>query len=78
MKQDQIMNLILEEDDISWKTILFDLVKTEQMNPWDIDISLLTKKYLEIIKRMKQLDLRVSGKVLLAADYLLKLKSVRL
>lgn len=78
MKQDQVYNLILKEDDISWKTILFDLVKTEQMNPWDIDLTILTKKYLEAIKKMKQLDLRVSGKVLLAAAYLLKLKSVRL
>ena len=78
MKQDQVYNLILQEDDISWKTILFDLVKTEQMNPWDINISLLTAKYLEAIKKMKQLDLRISGKVLLAAAYLLKLKSIRL
>lgn len=78
MKQDQIYDLILQEDDISWKTILFDLVKTEQMNPWDVDLTLLTSKYLDTIKRMKQLDLRVSGKVLLAAAYLLKLKSVRL
>ncbi|MFC1801026.1 segregation/condensation protein A [Nanoarchaeota archaeon] len=78
MKQDQIMNLILEEDDVSWKTILFDLVKTEQINPWDVDISFLTNKYLDIIKKMKQLDLRISGKVLLAAAYLLKLKSIRL
>ncbi len=78
MKQEQVYNLILQEDDLSWKTILFDLVKTEQMNPWDIDISLLTKKYLETIKRMKQLDLRISGKVILAAAYLLKLKSIRL
>ncbi len=78
MKQDQVYNLILQEDDIGWKTILFDLVKTEQMNPWDVDLTFLTSKYLETIKRMKQLDLRVSGKILLAAAYLLKLKSIRL
>jgi len=78
MKQDQVYNLILQEDDISWKSILFDLVKTEQMNPWDVDLVFLTRKYLEAIKKMKQLDLRVSGKVLLAAAYLLKLKSIRL
>lgn len=78
MQQDQVYNLIIQEDDISWKSVLFDLVKTEQMNPWDIDLVMLTKKYLEAIKRMKQLDLRVSGKVLLAAAYLLKLKSARL
>lgn len=78
MQQEQIYNLILKEDDISWKTILFDLVKTEQMNPWDIDISVLASSYLNTIKQMKQLDLRISGKVLLAAAYLLKLKSIRL
>ena len=78
LKQDQVYDLILKEDDISWKTILFDLVKTEQMNPWDINISQMTKKYIETIKKLKELDFRLSGKMLLAAAILLKVKSNKL
>jgi len=74
METEQLQKLI-ETDDITWKSLLLDLVKSEHMNPWDIDISLLTKKYIATIKEMQQLDLRVSGKVLLAAAILLKVKS---
>lgn len=77
MQQDAL-TFLLEQDDLSWKTLLYDLVKNEQMNPWDIDVSLITQRYVETIKRMQRMDFRVSGKVLLAAAILLKLKSQHL
>ena len=48
--QDRIFEMLLKEDEITWQTILYDLVKTEEMDPWDIDISLLSQKYLETVK----------------------------
>ncbi len=72
------MDLLLNQEDVTWKTILYDLVRTEQMDPWDINITLLTKKYIEAIKSMQQHDFRISGKVLLAAAFLLKIKSAHL
>lgn len=76
--QQKIFDLILNQDDVTWKSLLYDLVKTEQMDPWDINITLLTQKYLGIVKQMKEADLKVSGKVLLAAAVLLKMKSHKL
>ena len=76
--QDQIMDLLLKEEEISWKTIIYDLVKTGEIDPWDVNITLLTKKYIEIIKKMKVHDLPLSCKVLLAAALLLKIKSTHL
>ncbi len=76
--QQQIFELLLEQEDVSWKSILYDLVKTEQMDPWDIDITLLTQKYIQIIKAMQEHDFRISGKILLAAAFLLKIKSAHL
>ncbi len=73
--QEKIFDLIMEQEEVGWKTILYDLVKTEQMNPWDVNVSLITQKYIELIKKMKEHDLKVSGKVLLAAAVLLKIKS---
>ncbi len=72
---DKILNLILSKEDISWRTILVDLVKSEQMDVWDVDIRLVTKRYLQVIKKMKELDLKISGKILLASALLLKIKS---
>lgn len=76
--QQQLFNLLLEQEDVTWKTILYDLVKTEQMDPWDINITLLTNKYIRAIKEMQEHDLRFSGKILLAAAFLLKIKSAHL
>jgi len=76
--QQKIFDLLLEQEEISWKTIIYDLVKSEEMDPWDINITLLTQKYIQVIKEMKEHDFRISGKILLAAAILLKLKSTHL
>ena len=76
---ERIFTIILSKaDEITWQNIIFELIKTERMDPWDIDVSLLTKKYMEILRSLKEHDFRVSGKVLLAAAILLKMKSHKL
>lgn len=70
--------MITDQDDVSWQSVLYDLVKTEQMNPWDVDISLITQKYIATVKGMKEANLKLSGKVVLASAILLKIKSKRL
>lgn len=76
--QEQIFDMLFNKDEITWQTIIYELVKTEQMDPWDIDISLLAERFLEKLKALKEMDFRVSGKVLLAAAILLKIKSDKL
>lgn len=76
--QDQILDMLLKQDEITWQTILYDLVKTEQMNPWDIDVSILSQKYLETLKKLKETNFFISGKVILASAILLKIKSEKL
>jgi segregation and condensation protein A len=73
MQQDQLLDMLLKEEEITWQTILQDLIKTEKMDPWNIDISILTKKYIDIVKKFS-----VSGKVILASSILLKIKSDKL
>ncbi|MBS3106378.1 segregation/condensation protein A [Candidatus Woesearchaeota archaeon] len=74
---DHILHVILDQDEITWQDVIYDLIKTNQMDPWDIDVSLLTKKYLERIHELKEHDFRLSGKVVLAAALLLKIKSAK-
>ncbi len=76
--QKHILDLIVTQDDVSWKSIIFDLIETEQMDPWDINISLISQKFLEQLKKFKETDFRMSGKVVLASAILLKLKAERL
>ena len=73
--EQKIFEIILNQDDTSWREIILELVKSEGMDPWDVNITHLTQKYLQVVKEMQQHDLKVSGKVLLAAAMLLRFKS---
>lgn len=76
--QEEIYDIVIEKDDVTWKDLLHDLVKSTDMDPWDINLTLLTQKFIAMIKNMKEHDMRISGKVLLAAAFLLRLKSAHL
>ncbi len=74
---DTIFNIVFQEDEITWQTMIYELIRTEQMDPWDIDVSILSDRFIEVLKKMQKADLRISGKVVLAAAILLKIKSER-
>ena len=75
--QERVFNLLMDEDEVTWQTILYNLVKKEGMDPWDVNVSQLAQKFLKTVKEMQETDFRLSGKVVLAAAILLKMKSVR-
>ncbi|MEM4268377.1 MAG: ScpA family protein [Candidatus Woesearchaeota archaeon] len=77
-KQDQIFDIIFKENEVTWQAMIYELVRKEKMNPWDIDISQLAQKFFEMLKSLQKMDLKISGKVILAAAILLRLKSHRL
>ena len=72
--QEQIHNLLFGEK-LSWQAIIYDLINTEQLDPWDINIGVLSKKYLEKVRNLEEANFFVTSKVLLAAALLLRLKS---
>lgn len=76
--EDKLFTLLVEQEDITWKDIIYDLVKTEQLDPWDVDVGKLTKRYIETLREFKSADFKVSGKVVLAAALLLHIKGERL
>jgi segregation and condensation protein A len=75
---EHLLKLILDEDELSWQHIIHDLVRSEQMDPWDVDIKAITAQFLKIIRKLTELDFRVSGKMVLASAMLLKIKSKQL
>ena len=59
-----------------WQSIIYELINSEQLDPWDIDITLLTAKYFEKILELEDdPDFYSTSKVILAASLLLKIKS---
>lgn len=73
--EDKVYELIFNEEDPSWESLIYQLVRDGKINPWDIDISLLSQEYLKMMNNLKNFNFRMSGKVILAAAILLKLKS---
>jgi len=74
VKQEEIHNLLFSRE-IGWQDIIYDLINTEQLDPWDVNLTILTNKYLEKIQELEEADFFVSSKVLLAASLLLRIKS---
>lgn len=74
VSQEQVHDLIFSRE-LGWQEIIYDLIHTEQLDPWDIDISVLSAKYLEKILKLEEADFFVSSKVLHAASLLLRIKS---
>ncbi len=76
-ENNNVLKLVFNENEVTWKEVLLNLVKSNQLDPWDVDIKILTKEYIKIVKKLKEHDLKFSGKVILAAAILLKIKSER-
>ena len=54
--------------------ILVDLARQGEIDPWDIDVLDVTDKYLNQLDLTRETDLRLSGRALLYAATLLRLK----
>ena len=73
-QQEQVHKIVFSKE-IGWQEIIYDLINTEQLDPWNIDITSLTQKYLEKIEKFEEANYFISSKVLLAAALLLRIKS---
>jgi segregation and condensation protein A len=62
-------------NEATWKDILLDLVRKDKLNPWDIDITEIVSKYVDVVKGLRVMDLRVPANIILAASIMLRLKS---
>ncbi len=59
----------------AWKTILIDLVKSNKMDPWNIDIAALANQYLAAVQKLDGNDLRLPANAILCSALLLKFKA---
>lgn len=55
--------------------LLLDLIKKSEMDIYDIQVSEITRQYLETLEHMKELDLEVAGEFIVMAATLIYIKS---
>ena len=72
---ERIYQILVQQNEITWQSIIQELVKSGEIDAWDIDISLLAQKYLVTIQKLHETNFFLSGKVILASALLLRLKS---
>ena len=74
VNQDQVHDLLFNRE-IGWQEIIYDLINTEQLDPWDVNLVILSDRFFEKMAKYEEMDFFVSSKVLLAASLLLRIKS---
>ncbi len=58
----------------SWEGILQQL--TGDMDPWDIDLSILAGRSREYLQALEEMSFEIPGRMVLACSILLRMKSV--
>jgi len=74
ISQEQFYDMLTNKE-VSWQAVIYELIQTEQLDPWNIDLALLSQRYLEKIRALEESNFFISSKVLLAASLLLRIKS---
>jgi segregation and condensation protein A len=59
----------------TWREFLLDLVQKNQLNPWDIDLVKVADGYLQRVRELQSLDLRIPANIILASAILLRFKA---
>lgn len=59
----------------TWRELLVDLIETNKLDPWDIDIVKVVDSYIDAVKKMRVMDLHIPANIILAASILLRMKS---
>ncbi len=59
----------------TWKEILLELIDSDRIDPWNIDIVEISNAFLGKVREMEKMDLGVQANVILAAAILLRYKS---
>jgi segregation and condensation protein A len=69
------IDLPLLVQEATWKEVLIELVHRNKFDPWNVDIGEIVDKYIETVKALRVMDLRMPANIILASAVLLRLKS---
>ncbi|UCD03240.1 MAG: hypothetical protein JSV63_01215 [Candidatus Aenigmatarchaeota archaeon] len=69
----EILDLIPGEN--SWEQILYQVVAMNNLDPWNLDLNVLSKGFADHIMSLEELDFRIPAKWIIIAAVLLRMKS---
>jgi len=59
----------------TWREVLMELVESNSIDPWNIDIVKVVDSYIAVVRKMQVMDLHIPANIVLAASLLLRMKS---
>lgn len=59
----------------TWKMILLELISTERVDPWDVDIKSVADAFVKRVREMEKMEFSVPANIILASAILLRYKS---
>ncbi|MEW6723101.1 MAG: segregation/condensation protein A [Candidatus Micrarchaeota archaeon] len=59
----------------TWKDVLLELISSNSIDPWNIDLLALSDAFIRKVRDMERMDFAVQANVILAASILLRYKS---
>ncbi|HIH49851.1 MAG: ScpA family protein [Candidatus Micrarchaeaceae archaeon] len=71
----QQLNLQEFVKNATWRELLVELVDSNQLDPWNIDIVKVVDSYIAVVRKMQVMDLHIPANIVLAASILLRMKS---
>ena len=73
MNESDIMRMIVSDQ--SWEQIIQEVITSESMDPWDLDVCRLSEKFSGYIGKLETMDFKVPAKYVIIASVLLRMKS---
>jgi chromatin segregation and condensation protein Rec8/ScpA/Scc1 (kleisin family) len=73
MDEKKIMELITSE--YSWEQVIYKIIAWEGLDPWNLDLKVLSGSFVGYLVKMKELDFKIPAKYLIIAAVLLRMKS---
>ena len=73
LSDQKLIDLMVSEP--SWEDVIVKIIAEEDMDPWSVDIIRLSDVFLDYLKKIEELDLRIPARFILIASILLRMKS---
>jgi len=71
--EERIMGMI--QKDYSWEQIIYEVIASEGLDPWDLDIGMFSDSFIKYINGLGELDFKIPAKYIIIASVLLRMKS---
>lgn len=73
MDEKKIMELITSE--YSWEQVIYKIIAWEGLDPWNLNLKVLSDSFVNYLLKIKELDFKVPAKYLIITAVLLRMKS---